>query len=325
MTRIKNAILLLAIAVAAAQAAVDPQLLNLVASDAKVISGVHVDATKSSVFGQYVLSQMQSDDQDFQKFISDTGFDPRRDLTEIVVATGSKSDDGSLLVVGRGRFNMARFISAAVAAGANQTTYAGLQVLTHNPNSDGALAFLDASTAVMGGMKAVQAAIDRKNAASPALTEATLNKIRLLSEANDAWFMTTGPLTDFFAGKIADPNLSGAMQGNLLQAVLQANGGIKFAADKVQINGEALTRSDKDAQALADVVRFIAGLVQMNKGSDQQAQQIASLLDGMQVSTQAATMRLSLNIPESMMEQLFVPKVNAPHGAVRGKKRAALR
>lgn len=323
MKRLWTVLFLLMVSVAAVQAA-DPALLNLIMPDAKVVSGMQVDASKSSAFGQYVLSQMQADNEDFKKFVADTGFDPRRDLSEVIVATGAKADDASLLVLGRGIFNPSRFINAARAAGANLTSYAGIDLLTHSPNSDGALAFLDGSTAVMGGTKAVQAAIDRRSATTSALPDAVLAKIRTLSAQNDAWFMTTGPLSDFFSGKIADPNLKGAMAGNLLQAVLQANGGIKFSADSVRINGEALTRSDKDAQALADVIRFIAGLVQMNKDNDPNASKIASLLDTMQVSTDAATMRMSLNIPESMVEKLFVPPTGGPVKARGAKKRAAL-
>ena len=45
--------------------------------DAKVVAGLQVDQAKVSPFGQYVLSHMQPDDPRFQKFVSDTGFDPR--------------------------------------------------------------------------------------------------------------------------------------------------------------------------------------------------------------------------------------------------------
>jgi hypothetical protein len=62
--------------------AADPGLLRLVMPDAKVIAGIQVDQTKNSVFGQYVLSHMQVDDASFQKFITDTGFDPRHDVSD---------------------------------------------------------------------------------------------------------------------------------------------------------------------------------------------------------------------------------------------------
>ena len=113
------------------------------------------------------------------------------------------------------------------------------------------------------------------------------------------------------------------MQGNLLQAIQQASGGVKFAGDGVHVNGEAVARSEKDAEALRDVVKFLAGLVQLNKDSDPKAQQLASLLDTMQVSVANSTMQLSLSIPESLMEQLFMPDAHRPKA--RARKTAEVR
>src|SRR5450755_169266 len=72
---------------ATAFAAADPALLRLLMPDAKVIAGLQVEQTKNSQFGQYVLSHMQVEDAGFKKFIAQTGFDPRRDVTEIVMAS----------------------------------------------------------------------------------------------------------------------------------------------------------------------------------------------------------------------------------------------
>jgi len=66
-------ILLRSLAIAA-----DPALMSLVMPDAKVIAGIQVDQTKNSLFGQFVLSHMQPSDPSFQKFIAESGFDPRR-------------------------------------------------------------------------------------------------------------------------------------------------------------------------------------------------------------------------------------------------------
>ena len=42
--------------------AADPMLLNLVMPDAKVVAGVNVQQAKGTLFGQYILSQMQTTD-----------------------------------------------------------------------------------------------------------------------------------------------------------------------------------------------------------------------------------------------------------------------
>lgn len=317
MSRVRNAIFACLAAAIAASAAVDPVLLNLVMPDAKVISGIQVDASKASPFGRYVLSKMQSDDPGFQKFIAETGFDPRRDLSEIVAASAGTSEQPVALIAGRGVFNAGKIFNTAVSEGATKTNYNGVDLLTHsNTSIMGAVGFLDGSTAVMGNLDAVKAAIDRYKA-NAVLPTALTDRARAVAAANDAWFLSTVPVNDFFAGKIADPNLKGAMAGNLLQAVQQANGGVKFGSTDIRISGEAVTKSAKDATALADVVRFIAGMVQLNKDNSPEAQKIASLLDTMTVTTQDAKLLLSLSIPEELVEKLFMPNSSSPAKARR--------
>jgi hypothetical protein len=323
MFKLSNALFIGLMAAVAASAAVDPGLLNLMMPDAKILSGIQVDASKSSPFGQYVLSQMQSEDANFAKFTAETGFDPRRDLSEIVVGTAGTSDAPTVLIAGRGVFDPARIIATARASGATVTSYKGLDLLTHEDNNTmGAIGFLDGRTALMGTLAAVQAAIDRGSGVS-GLPSTVTDKVRQLAASNDAWFYSTGPITDFFTGKIADANLSGAMQGNLLQAVKQASGGIKFGSSDIRLSGEAVTRSPEDAKALSDVVRFIAGLVQLNRDSNEQAQKIATLVDTMQLTVSANAMQLSLVIPEDVAEKMFMPQA-APHPRGRTRKSAAL-
>src|SRR5580700_1979973 len=67
--------------------AADSQLLSLVMPDAKVLAGVNVDSAKASPFGMYVLTQLQSNNTQLQQLIALTGFDPTRDVDEVLAAT----------------------------------------------------------------------------------------------------------------------------------------------------------------------------------------------------------------------------------------------
>src|ERR1019366_5600175 len=107
------------------------------------------------------------------------------------------------------------------------------------------------------------------------------------------------------------------MQGNLFAAINQASGGLRFG-DTVTISAEAVTRSEKDAQALVDVVKFFAGLVQLNKQNNPAAGQVATLPDSLQASASGNTTTISLAIPEQQLEQLL----NSAH---QGPTKASLR
>ena len=112
-------------------AAVDPVLLNLVMPDAKVLTGIQVDQTVASPFGQYLLAQMQSSDAGFLQFVATTGFDPTHDLTQSSAATGDTTANlNNAVVLGRGSFLVTQITAAVTAQGGTATPYGGFSVLT---------------------------------------------------------------------------------------------------------------------------------------------------------------------------------------------------
>ena len=290
-------------------AGVDSGLLALVPADSSVLSGVDVDQAKKSVYGRYMLSQMTVDDAGFQKFIADTGFDPRRDLSQVLSATSGDSTSNKTVILGRGSFNPGKIANAAQADGATLVKYKGMDLVVHTgTDMTGALAFLDATTAVMGYLDAVKAVVDRWGSATPVLPAAVVTRITALAAANDGWFLSTVSPATFFSGKIANPKVGPMLEAGLMQSVLSGSGGLKFTATGATIGAQAVARSDKDAAALADVIRFFVNIVQSSQGTGPEAATFASLLDTLQLSTQGATMSLVLNIPEATLEQMFMGK-----------------
>jgi len=304
MIRLRHLAVLLALPVAAWAA--DPALLKLVMPDAKVIAGIQVDQTRNSLFGQYVLSHMQVEDAGFKTFVAQTGFDPRRDVSEIIIASSwdPNSAGNRWLVMARGAFDLDKIARAAQSTGTTTNSFQGVNILIHSgstPDVDNAIAFFDATCAVMGDLASVKAAIERQKSAS-APSNQLLAKVKELSSKNDFWFATLVPVSEF-ASAMPDPNLSNAMQGNLLAAINEASGGIRFG-DPVTISAQAITRSEKDAQALVDVVKFVAGMVQLNRQNNPAAGQVATLLDTLDCKTAGNVTTLSLAIPEQQLEQM---------------------
>jgi hypothetical protein len=322
MTKVRNTLFALLIAPIGMLAA-DQSLLNMVMPDAKVVAGLQVDSAKSSAFGQYVLAHMQPDDPGFKKFMADTGFDPRRDLREVVLASNweNNTPDSRFLVLARGAFDPGKIATLVQANGGTVTNFQGVSVLSSTPKKAGAaptgIAFPDNSTALFGDVASVEAAIQRKQGNSTA-SAGLLDKVRDPSANNDFWFVTLVPLSEF-SSAMPDPNLQGAMRGNLMQAISQASGGLRFG-DPVLISGQAVTRSDKDAEALADVVRFLVGMIQQNRESNPTAGQISDLLDALSLKTSGNVMTMSLAIPEKQLEQIFG---TLGHGPFQAAKKAA--
>ena len=281
--------------------ALDPALIRLVGPDVTVLAGIDVDQAKASPFGQYLLQQSQKDEEGFKKLTEATGFDPRRDLREILMASAGGQNSGLVLV--RGTFDVARIMSLAKTAGAAPESYQGIDVLAGKTPKSGWLAFLDASTAVAGDEQNVRAAIDRRRGGAGPNTALAARAIEWSAKA-DAWAVSLGSPKEW-GGKVKTPAGGTAINPDLLEAIEQSAGGIKFGPT-VLISAEALVRSDKDATALVDVLRFLVGLTQLNR-QQPGAAEVAALLDTLKFDVTGRTVKVSLSVTEGQLEGLFKP------------------
>lgn len=290
-----------------ATAGVTPALLNLVMPDATVVSGLNVAQSVTSPFGQYILSQMQSNDSGFLQFISATGFDPRKDLLEILAATpatGSSSAHTGL-ILGRGVFQPAMIIGAATEQGGVITNYRGFTLIgppAAQSSGNYAVTFLDGATAAMGDGTSVKSAIDRKLAGAT-FTGPLAQSAIAVSAANSAWFATTTPLSDFMSTKQSG-NLTGVAQSPLLQSVQQASGGVQFSNAGITLSADAVTASPQNAQALVDVLKFFVSMIAGNANTPST---VTSAASSAQFAVNGSTAHISLMLAENQAEQLLMP------------------
>jgi hypothetical protein len=282
-------------------AGVDTGLLSLVPSDAYAIASIDVTRSRDSEFGQYLLARQQMGNQGFQRMIAQTGFDPRRDLQHLLLASVRQANDGrhsNFAVIARGTFDENRIAAAATAKGATAQNYQGARVFVNTADAHPmAFAFLDTGVAAMADLPVLKQII--ANRASPAALNSDLqSRIESIGSKNDAWFVSLD-----HAGALAQHIFEEAgPQAQAMQAVTQSSGGIRFG-ETVQASFQASTRSPQDANALADVIRFLASMVRMQQ-DDPRAAILAPALDSMALSTAGNTVQFSLSIPEKSLEQL---------------------
>ncbi|HVO96959.1 MAG TPA: hypothetical protein VMT15_02790 [Bryobacteraceae bacterium] len=309
---------------ATAAAGVSPALLNLVMPDATVLSGVNVDQSIGSPFGQYILSQMQFNDTEFQQLLALTGFDPRKDLHEILAATPSTSTSTTHtgLILGRGIFNPAMVLSTATNQGAILSVYKGFTLIGPPPSSSPnqppvalALTFLDGSTAAMGDAVSVKGVIDRKLAGA-AFTGPLAASALQVSANNSAWFATTTPLSDFMSAR-PSTNLGPVAQSGLMQSIIAASGGVLFGTTALTLTADCVTANPQNAQALVDVLKFFVSMI---AGNTNAPSGVVSIASSAQFAVNGSTAHISLLLPEAQVEQLLMPKANGAR-----KRSAAVR
>lgn len=285
-------------------AAVDPALLKLVPPGARVLAGVDMDKCKASPFGMFVLERISNGDADFRTFIEATGFDPRRDLKELLFASEAGPGRDRGVVLARGVFDLNRIAEFARRDGAAVSSYAGTTVIEGKKGRGGLVALLDGSTAMAGDAESVRKALDaRTGSAGP--DPAVSGKAAALSAAHHAWALSlVGPAD--IVRRTPDPQVNAAMKADAFRGIEQASGGVRFGS-MVEVSGEAVARSDQDATAIVDTVRFLAGMVQMNREKDGAAL-IAPMLDSLQIKSRDRTVTLFLSIPEQDLEKLIESK-----------------
>lgn len=195
----------------------------------------------------------------------------------------------------------------AESEGARAELYNGVKILSGGSTpGHGGIAMLDNQTAVMGDSDAVKRAIDRFRTSTTAATlnAKTLAQISQLSGSYDAW-MVSSSLAGF-ADDMRNPQIEGAMNGNLFQNMDSVAGGVRFGSANVEVMAEAAMRSEKDATAMVDVMRFLAGMIQLNS-KDPNAAEMASLLNKMELKATGTQFRMSLQIPEDQLEKMLKP------------------
>lgn len=182
-----------AIILAGSLFAADPGLLSLAIPNAQVIAGINLEQVKTSPFGQYLLSQGGPlPEKDLQTLIETTGFDPRRDLREILVSSDGQPGGNQAIALARGAFDIVRILEAARAGGETIETYKSVSIIARAAN--GTMAFPDSTLAMIGNADAVHAAIDRLLAPS-AIGPALAAQVDQLSTTQDVWFVSSAPLS----------------------------------------------------------------------------------------------------------------------------------
>ena len=297
-------------------ASVDSALLALVPPGSKIVSGIDFERARSSEFGQFITARIKTDDKDLEQFVNETGFDPRRDIQQVLFTCSGPAENGEsskFAILARGNFDEDRIRAGAKTKGLTSQPFQGVELFSEKTPHKGpsAFAFLGDGLGVMGDSETVKQIIS-KRATATTLDPALQAAISKAGTDNDAWFVSFvsgGFLADHINAQVNGDSSnhdakSPMPQAQALQSVLQSSGGIQFGST-VRLSFDAVTRSPQDATSLADVVRFFSSMVQMERQKDPRAGIAASALDNMNLATDGDALHLSISLPEKSVEQLI--------------------
>ena len=264
---------------------VDSTLAGLTPPDATMLAGIRMDAVRATPLFQKLIagrSFPQLDD-----FARDTGFDPRRDVRELLVA----SDGKDAIVAARGTFNEHGFSGLAKQA------YKGITLYTRGQRG---VALIDASTAVAGTLAGVNAALDRYKSGNRSGPTELLARARQIPSRNQVWSVSNGFENLLTAGIPETGNAANV--GRILRSLENAT----FAADfRTGVDGylTGTCRTEQDAKNLGDTVRGLIGLGRLSVPEKQP--DLLRLWDGIKVDQQQRTVNITVAVPQDLLEKML--------------------
>ena len=291
MRILRTLVVFTSVGVAYLQAAADPRLLGLMIPDAKSIAGADIEQCRNSPLGQFLLARLIPN-SDLDQLKSQTGFDPRTDLTEVI---GSAAGPQQVLIAGKGSFQPDKIVSLAKTAGAKTTTYLG-NTLIGVDGQPFSVAFLNANTVVAGATAMVQGAIDRW-VAGGTYAGPLASKVAEVSGTNHAWSVATG-ITEMIPGASTNLSQQDTVIFNLISSITQAYGGVHFGDTQVQVKGRLETRSAQDAQSMTDFLRFLATMAPN-----------PALTSAVTFTNAGSQVDILVSLTEQQVEQLFQPEL----------------
>ena len=264
---------------------IDSTLAALVPSEATMLAGVRMDAVRATPVYQKLVagrSFPQLDD-----FARETGFDPRRDVRELLMA----SDGKDTLITARGTFNEHGF------AGLAKQSYKGVTIYTRD---QGGVALIDHSTAVAGTLPAVKAALDRYKSGERSGPAELLARARQIPPQDQIWSVSNG-FENLLT--IGFPETGNAAN---ISRVLRSLENATIAADlRTGVNGylTGTCRTDEDAKNLGDAARGLIGLGRLSVPEKQP--ELLRLWDGIKVDQQQRTVTITVAVPQDLVDKML--------------------
>ncbi|HEY1336070.1 MAG TPA: hypothetical protein VGF59_01105, partial [Bryobacteraceae bacterium] len=271
--RLWTAVLLLS---TAAAAATPPSLAEYAPPGTEMIFGIRMSSINTALSSQGVSQELHAKIADVLASTPLAGFDPLRDLDEVLLAGAAEGEKPPSIGVLIGRFDIDRFAKDA-------PRYHGVPIIESKKAPDGMLALVDASTAIVGTPALVRAAIDGRGQGGH-ISAALMARAETLHAKYDIWGAANPPAKAARAG--AQPDPFDSVDRFDFGAALRH--GVEAAA-------EIHVRSRQDADKMASTLRLFEAMMKAQQPSANGAK--------FDMQVQNGTLKVALNIPPAALKK----------------------
>lgn len=300
-------------------------LLALLPPDATTLVGVDVERLKqTAVYRRFEEENRITGsigDSHFNDFMAATGFDPRRDVQELLiaalpVAASADPSASQFVAVARGQFNVGAIGRKLRQEKAVVENYRGFEVFSskrraepprsrnQSPREPGAFTFLDEKTALAGTRGALLAAIDRKAGGGPSLLSnaALLGRAQTIGATSQVWAVSESP------GEVVTRALpkDNSVQSSNFARIFAGMKNSTFALDLMNgldLRAAGVCKTPEDAKTLGDAARGFVAIGRLTVS--QKEPELMAVFDGIRVEERNTELDISVRVDPANFEKLL--------------------
>jgi len=271
---------------ALAQPRVDNVLQRMVPPGSTSLVGARMDQIKQTEIYKKMLAAQSL--VQVEEFASETGFDPRRDVRELLFVTGTPS----AVMLARGTFHL----SPSTLKEMKKIRRGRYDIWVRG---DSGFCILDSTLAAAGDIGSVEAALDEWTSGTHAAAQPLLARVAAVNPQSYLWGISTG------TGSFLAEHPPGANSGLDFSAIFRGLHDYWFQADfsagmRAEVHGT--TATEKDAVNLRDAVRGVVGLGRLNVPENQP--ELLKVWDGITVDQQGRSISLHADIAQALIDKM---------------------
>jgi hypothetical protein len=269
---------------------VNSNFRSFISPDTMLLAGFHLSELKAAPFYQRHQDQLKFAQLD--ELADRIGLDPRRDLSDLLVAYNGKH----ATVLARGTFNAADLQKKLVNLGARRAEY------KQNPlfvSREQAVAFVGNHRALAGPLDAVQASIDLHDNGNGNIPEELQQRLQAIPSRDQVWAVTRGGLP--FLQMSSRSDLQSALS-NIADSISGTSAGIGVDTG-LHLRAEIVCISDQGAQRVRDALRGAIGLGRLTTKENEA--DLLRLYDSVQVQQNQRTVHVSSDLSPELADELL--------------------
>jgi hypothetical protein len=284
--------------------AADSALLELIMPDARVVVSIDIARIRSSPLSSSFTNGVQNANPELRKLMDAAGFDPMRDIEEILFASPGIGKNPPALVVARGTFDTAKLRAFAESAGSKITDFRGVPILSDPEKDSGAFALLD-NIILAGNPEQVKAAIGRRGRGMILNTEMAM-RVTTLAKRYDAWLVSIAPLATLADQIPQDTKIDGLTSTEMLRSIEQFSFGVSMNSD-LAMAADVVMSNAKAAGEIADTLQMLMGTLQKNS-KDQPS--VMAALKNVSFGLDGNVVHLGFSVPAAEVERAMRDAMN---------------